>query len=525
MRPLIEASSAPEDTKACLIDIPTDMGPLYTFFLDIKKAFDTVNRDMLMVKLHGKGVSGKVWRVIRAAYRQTRSKVTMHGATSAQFDLHQGVAQGCTLSPVLFVIFLDDLLRALHAQCRGDGVLSGTELRDFIGSLYADDFFAPSTREAGLQRIVTLVQAHSEDWDWHAHFTKSKGMLQFAAAECAPPQLTWGAHALPVCTQEKVLGVHVTSDGKWVKHLQAQLSAARFKLHQWRPVLSNSSHVLVVKLQALRTYVMPCVQCAMEVISPRAPDELAIVSEIDAFLEKALLLAVGIPVGLDSWRTRQCVKAAVVWHDLGVLRTMSQFELAHLRFDAKRMPALKQDAADSSAAHDQPTLRRTDLTEHIRSSLASGHAWRAFVSRASQRLQIAPCPPSTAPADAAPSGPTTIAASNAKCALRARNADAQRSLASVRVGRSTASQLPTRRSARVCARQHTLSANLDMFALVFQASSNKCPPPPPPPPPPRAALQVRGRDCAAARGAAVGPSARRPRVAVPRRGALARVCV
>ena len=92
------------------------------------------------------------------------------------------------------------------------------------------------------------------------------------------------------------MGVHITPDGKWVKHLQAQLRAARFKMHQWHSVLSNPRYVLLVKLQVLRTYVLPCVQYAMEVITPRAPDELAIVTEIDAFLEKALLLAVGVPL-------------------------------------------------------------------------------------------------------------------------------------------------------------------------------------------------------------------------------------
>ena len=303
-------------------------------------------------------------------------------------------------------------------------------------------------------------------------FTKSKGMLQFAAAKCAPPTLLWGDRELPICTQEKVLGVHITSDGKWVKHLQAQLRAARYKLHQWRPVLSTPRHVLLVKLQALRTYVMPCVQYAMEIITPRAPDELAIVSEMDVFLEKALLLAVGVPEGLDSWRTRRCVKAAVVWHDLGVLRTMSQFELAHLRFDAKRMPDLKQDEAGSMDMADEPTPRRAGLTAHIRASLAPGHAWRASVLRAAQRLRLVPMPESV---DTAPRRPAAEAPTNAERTLRARNADAQRSLASVRFGRPAASQLPTQRSARVSARQYT-SPDLDMFSLVFQANSDKCPP-------------------------------------------------
>ena len=54
--------------------------PLYTFFSDIKKAFDTVNRDMLLAKLHDKGITGKVWRVIRHAYQHTTGRVKLAGS-------------------------------------------------------------------------------------------------------------------------------------------------------------------------------------------------------------------------------------------------------------------------------------------------------------------------------------------------------------------------------------------------------------------------------------------------------------
>ena len=85
-----------------------DHKALYAFFLDIKKAFDTVDQSMLLIKLHRAGVRGRVWNVIKNCYEQARSYVTLEGLFSNFFDIKQGVAQGCLLSPVLFIIFMDD---------------------------------------------------------------------------------------------------------------------------------------------------------------------------------------------------------------------------------------------------------------------------------------------------------------------------------------------------------------------------------------------------------------------------------
>ena len=226
-------------------------------------------------------------------------------------------------------------------------------------------------------------------------------------------------------------------------------------------------------MQVLRTYVLQCVQYALEVITLRAPDELAIVTEIDAFLEIALLLAAGVPLGAHAWSTRRCVKAAVIWHDTGVLRMLSQIELAHLRVDAKCMPTLRPAGLGSSDVDAAPAPRRMGLTAHIRASLPPAHAWRALVLRAQQCLDPAPCPAGSASEASRHRRLGTDASSNADRALRARNANAQRSLASVRVGRSAASQLPTRRSAR-CPRANKHCRLTWTCSLVFQECSDNC---------------------------------------------------
>ena len=82
----------------------------YAFFLDVKKAYDTVWHDGLWLKLWEMGVMGKVWRVIKQMYELSRSAVFLEGEKSDTFSLEQGVAQGCSLSPILFSVLINDLL-------------------------------------------------------------------------------------------------------------------------------------------------------------------------------------------------------------------------------------------------------------------------------------------------------------------------------------------------------------------------------------------------------------------------------
>ena len=83
----------------------------YAFFLD---AYDTVWRNGLWVKLWDLGVRGRMWRVIKRMYEASRSAVLLDGEKSASFSVEQGVAQGCSLSPILFSVFINDLLKEIE---------------------------------------------------------------------------------------------------------------------------------------------------------------------------------------------------------------------------------------------------------------------------------------------------------------------------------------------------------------------------------------------------------------------------
>ena len=69
----------------------------------MQKAYDTVWRDGLWLKLWDMGVKGKMWRVVKGLYEVSRSA---GWEKSNMFSVEQGVAQGCSLSPILFLVLI-----------------------------------------------------------------------------------------------------------------------------------------------------------------------------------------------------------------------------------------------------------------------------------------------------------------------------------------------------------------------------------------------------------------------------------
>ena len=78
----------------------------YALFLDIQKAYDSVWHDGLWYKLWDMGVKGRMWRVIKKMDESSKSAVLLEGEKSDTFTIEQGVAQGCSLSPILFSVFI-----------------------------------------------------------------------------------------------------------------------------------------------------------------------------------------------------------------------------------------------------------------------------------------------------------------------------------------------------------------------------------------------------------------------------------
>lgn len=127
-------------------------GVVGAVFLDLKKAFDSVNHGVLIVKLSMFNFSPAVIKWIKSYLTDRKQCVRMDQVTSQVVDNHVGVPQGSTLGPLFFSLFINDLREACPptVTCQ----------------MYADDaviyLHAKNMKQAGEELSASMVNI--SDW-------------------------------------------------------------------------------------------------------------------------------------------------------------------------------------------------------------------------------------------------------------------------------------------------------------------------------------------------------------------------
>ncbi|WP_143558637.1 RNA-directed DNA polymerase, partial [Solemya velum gill symbiont] len=125
----------------------------FTAFIDFRKAYDRIDRGILFRKLGQYGVTGKLLAAIKSIYQDVKSCVRINGLKTDWFDINCGLKQGCLLSPLLFNLYINDLITKLNCLCVGIDLVG----EKVCALLYADDLVLMAETATDLQLLLDTL--------------------------------------------------------------------------------------------------------------------------------------------------------------------------------------------------------------------------------------------------------------------------------------------------------------------------------------------------------------------------------
>ena len=145
---------------------------LYCCFIDFRKAFDSVWHAGLFRKLENLGINGNFLDLIKSIYKNTKCAVKFNNKTTNFMDYKRGVLQGNPLSPLLFNLYINDIIERLKPT--RDITLNGIDKFNVL--MYADDIIVFANSKEILQQNLDIISKYCEDWKLQINSKKTKCM-------------------------------------------------------------------------------------------------------------------------------------------------------------------------------------------------------------------------------------------------------------------------------------------------------------------------------------------------------------
>ncbi len=181
-----------------------DNASVYAAYVDFRKAFDMVNRDMLLYRLLENGVDGKMYFAIKNIYNRASCAIRINDEMTGWFETTQGVKQGDNLSPTCFLSYVNPLIGVLKST--QVGVKFGPHVISVLA--YADDLVLLAENEHDLQLLLDTLYDWCYKWRLAINIDKTK-VMHFRNKDRTRTQFNFNVNGqkLEIVNSYKYLGI------------------------------------------------------------------------------------------------------------------------------------------------------------------------------------------------------------------------------------------------------------------------------------------------------------------------------
>src|SRR5271170_3442091 len=294
-------------------------------FLDFSKAFDTVPHHLLIKKLKSYGLQPDITKLISSFLSDRTQKVVVDGWTSDPVQVSSGVPQGSVIGPLLFILYINDLPDKIKSKCR----------------LFADDslIYRKITSEAdytALQQDLEEVLDWCNKWGMTLNLDKCEHMKVTSKRAPDQNQYTLSQHTLATVSSYKYLGLQISDDLNWNKHVNTVINKANKVLYVTKLALARSTPA--VKIAAYKTIVRPLLEYGSSVWDPF---QVGQINSVEMVQRKAARFC------LKRYNQTDSVTSMIEelnWHSLTLRRQANRLGIFNRVFN-------KQDGLEDLSSH------------------------------------------------------------------------------------------------------------------------------------------------------------------------------
>ena len=217
-------------------------------FIDYTKAFD----EEIMSILDSLNIDGKDLRIVRNIYWEQTAAMRIGNDLSAFQNIKRGVRPGCLLSPDLFPIYSEIIMRALEGM---PGIkVGGYNMNNII---YADDTVLIADNENELQEMLDTVARESEKKCLSLNKKKTEVMV-ISKKNCTPTcNIVMNGTVLKQVHKFNHLGSLITSDGRCINEIKRRMAQAKTSFQNMKSILTNKRLSLGVRNRVMQCYIEP----------------------------------------------------------------------------------------------------------------------------------------------------------------------------------------------------------------------------------------------------------------------------
>jgi AraC-like DNA-binding protein len=180
------------------------------------KAFDSVTHERLLLKLERYGIGGNLLLWFRNFLTNRKQRVVIQGTPSEWSSVISGTPKGTILGPILFLLYINDVSDNVKSKIKlfADDTKIYREIKD------------PTIDTVILQSDLNSVSEWANKWKMHFNVSKCEVMRITHSRDKSVPNYHLEEMSLKVVHSVKDLGVNVSSDLSWNKHVGITINKA-----------------------------------------------------------------------------------------------------------------------------------------------------------------------------------------------------------------------------------------------------------------------------------------------------------